>query len=64
MHPEYKRALTEGSIIFKNIFETERGEYALVIIKHKAEYYLAKYKNRKIVFVNRLSNMKEMPING
>lgn len=64
MHPEYKRALTEGSIIFKNVFDTERGEYALVIVKHREEYYLAKYKNRKIVFVNKLSKMKEVPISA
>lgn len=63
MRDDIKNVIENGKVVFKNIFETERGAYLILIVKNGlGDYYLLKYKNRKLVYAEKISRMKEIDI--
>lgn len=60
MNYELKNAIESGKVIFKNVYETNRGVYLLLVVKHNEQFYIFKYKNRVLVFANNLNKMREI----
>lgn len=64
MKQEFITAMNHGDIVNTQIFETERGIYELIIVRHNEEVYSFKYLNGKLVECHNLSKMKAVSKNG
>lgn len=63
MRYDIKNAIDNGRVVFKNVFDTERGRYLIMVVKDpNDEPHLFKYKNRKLVYAEKISKMKEIDI--
>lgn len=58
MKTDCMEAITAGKVVKTQSFETERGTYAIALIRHKGEIYFYKYLNGKIVECCNLSKKK------
>ncbi len=64
MKIEFIKAQNHGDVVNTQIFETPRGIYELIMVRHENEVYSFKYLNGKLVECHNLSKMKAVSKHG
>lgn len=58
MKREFVAAESQGIILIENRFETPKGNYRIVIRKHKSNIYFFKYRDDKLLECQNLGAVK------
>lgn len=64
MKMEFIKAQNHGDVVNTQVYETARGIYELIFVRHNNEVYSFKYLNGKLVECHNLSKMKAVSKNG
>lgn len=58
MKREFTLAETNGKILIENRFETEKGNYRVVVSRYRAQIYFFKYRDGKLLECQNLTMAK------
>ena len=62
MTADCKAALTYGKLIRKQMFDTPKGCYQILLVRRKGQVYFFKYHNSKLVEASNLSQLPGTPM--
>lgn len=62
MKKEFVDAIYAGEIVKVQNFNTDKGEYRIVIVRDGLEFYFYKYKNRELVECSNLNKLEAIKV--